>query len=146
MVHAVSRQNPTTMHALHRCALRLSTGLAIASLTLFIAGCASTGEGSGSAPPAASAPASRAPSPASTADFPVIPAAPRPTQICNAKPVQFYIGHNTVTSTLETIRKKSGAYMLRVLSGDQPATTDYNQERLNVIANEAGKITALRCG
>ena len=47
---------------------------------------------------------------------------------------------------LETIRKKSGAYILRVLGNDQPATTDLDQERLNIMTNDAGRITALRCG
>lgn len=74
------------------------------------------------------------------------PAAPRPMQICNAQPVQSLIGHNTAASTLETARKKSGSYRVRVLRENQPATMEYDQERLNVITNEAGKITALRCG
>ena len=74
------------------------------------------------------------------------PPPPRRLQVCDAKPVQFYIGHNTVPSTLETIRKKSGAYILRVLGNDQPATTDLDQERLNIMTNDAGRITALRCG
>ena len=49
-------------------------------------------------------------------------------------------------STLEMIRKKAGAYSVRVLGENQPTTMEFDQERLNVIANEAGKITALRCG
>mgnify|MGYP003582391372 CR=1 FL=1 len=40
----------------------------------------------------------------------------------------------------------STADWLRVLREGQPATMEYNQERLNVITNDAGKITALRCG
>lgn len=72
--------------------------------------------------------------------------APHRFQVCDAKPVQFYIGHNTVPSTLQTLRKKSGAYSIRILEGNQPATADFDQERLNIITNEAGKITALRCG
>ena len=110
-----------TMHAFHR----TLTGLATATLALLIAGCASNGS-----VPSASTPAQPA----------------RQLQVCNAQPVQMFIGHNTVASTLENIRQKSGAYQLRVLRENQPATMDYNQERLNVITNEAGKIIALRCG
>ncbi|MBV8247156.1 MAG: hypothetical protein JO200_01770 [Comamonas sp.] len=101
--------------------IRAALGCGAAALALLMAGCASTGSNS----------------PAT---------APHPLQICNDKPVQFYLGHNTAPSTLEMIRQKSGSYMLRVLREGQPATMDYNQERLNVITNEAGKITALRCG
>lgn len=101
-------------------------GIAATMLALLMAGCASNGStASGSS--AATPPA-------------------RQLQVCHAEPVQIYLGHNTVASTLETIRQKSGSYMLRVLREGQPATADYNQERLNVITNDAGKITALRCG
>lgn len=101
---------------------RFLSGCAAAAMALLITGCATHAPGGAPASP------------------------PRPQQLCNDQPVQLYIGHNTAPSTLETIRKKSGAYMLRVLGENQPATMDYNPERLNIIANEAGKIKALRCG
>ncbi|MEG1735654.1 MAG: I78 family peptidase inhibitor [Comamonas sp.] len=105
---------------------RLSLGtIGTLSLALLLSACAGTGGPVGN-----------------TAATP----APRPTQICNAQAVQSFIGHNTAASTLETARKKSGSYMVRVLRENQPATMEYNQERLNVITNEAGKIIALRCG
>ena len=108
-----------TMHASHR----TLTGLATGTLALLIAGCASNGT------------------------VPSAPAQPaRQLQVCNAQPVQMFIGHNTVASTLENIRQKSGSYQLRVLRENQPATMEYNEERLNVITNDAGKIIALRCG
>jgi len=103
---------------------RALLGLTGATAALLMAGCASNGTATDGtrAPPA------------------------RQLQVCHAEPVQIYLGHNTVASTLETIRQKSGSYLLRVLREGQPATMDYNQERLNVITNDAGKITALRCG
>ncbi|MDR3065961.1 MULTISPECIES: I78 family peptidase inhibitor [Comamonas] len=103
---------------------RARLGLAAATAALLMAGCASNGTATDGtrAPPA------------------------RQLQVCHAEPVQIYLGHNTVASTLETIRQKSGSYLLRVLREGQPATMEYNQERLNVITNDAGKITALRCG
>lgn len=106
---------------------RLSLGLGMAGLTLLLSACATNGS-SVSGPAAGASPA------------------PRPTQICNAQSVQSFIGHNTAASTLEAARKKSGSYMVRVLRENQPATMEYDQERLNIITNEAGKITALRCG
>ena len=112
-----------TMPASHRPLI----GLAGVTLALLMAGCASNGT-----------------APSGSSNFPAKPA--RQLQVCHAEPVQIYIGHNTVASTLETIRQKSGSYQLRVLRENQPATLDYNQERLNVITNDAGKITALRCG
>ena len=108
-----------TMHASHRTLIGLATG----TLALLIAGCASNGT------------------------VPSAPAQPaRQLQVCNAEQVQMFIGHNTVASTLENIRQKSGSYQLRVLRENQPATMEYNEERLNVITNDAGKIIALRCG
>ena len=117
-----------------------------AALTLLLAGCATTDSGTSPGRPAT-------PSGTLTTGSAVITPAPtqpaasiRQTQTCNAKPVQLYIGHNTVPSTLEMIRKKAGAYSVRVLAENQPSTMEFDQERLNVIANDAGKITALRCG
>lgn len=110
----------------HHSPLRPLLGIATASLAVLMAGCASNG-------------------PTSSGDRTRAPAA-RQLQVCHAEPVQIYLGHNTVASTLETIRQKSGSYLLRVMREGQPATMDYNQERLNVITNDAGKITALRCG
>lgn len=110
----------------HHSPLRPLLGIAAASLAVLMAGCASNGL-------------------TSSGDRTRAPAA-RQLQVCHAEPVQIYLGHNTVASTLETIRQKSGSYLLRVMREGQPATMDYNQERLNVITNDAGKITALRCG
>lgn len=102
-------------------------GLTAATLALLLAGCAGNGTTSSDA-----------------SNFPAKPA--RQLQVCHAEPVQIFIGHNTVASTLENIRQKSGAYLVRVLRENQPATMEFNQERLNVITNDAGKIIALRCG
>ena len=119
MVWGMKHRTPT-LHISTRPLL----GMAAACMAVLMAGCASNGTVAGGS----------AASPA------------RQLQVCHAEPVQIYIGHNTVASTLETIRQKSGSYLLRVLREGQPATMEYNQERLNVITNDAGKITALRCG
>lgn len=111
-----------------RSASGLASTAAATVMALMMAGCASNGS---------------VPS-ASSNGTPAPPA--RQLQVCHAEPVQMFIGHNTVASTLENIRKKSGSYMVRVLRENQPATADLNEERLNVITNAEGKITALRCG
>ena len=71
---------------------------------------------------------------------------PRAVQICNAQPVQSYVGKPNTAPTLEAARKQSGAYMARVLGQNQPTTMEFNQERLNLIVDSAGKIVAVRCG
>ena len=124
---------------------RFLLGCAVAALALAVTGCA-TNEPAPTAKPASPVIGTGPAAPMPPAAPAVPPPPPRMQQICNDKPVQLYIGHNTVPSTVEMIRKKAGAYMVRVLGENQPATMDYNQERLNIITNEAGKITALRCG
>lgn len=114
---------PTIHHALsHR--LALATGLA--ALAALAAGCSSLDGGPGTG--RTTAPAARAP------------------QICNAQAAQSFVGKSNTASTLEAARKRSGSYMARVLREGQPATMEYNQERLNLIVNDAGQITAARCG
>ncbi|MDR0215448.1 MAG: hypothetical protein LBJ15_15785 [Comamonas sp.] len=115
-----------------------------AALVLLVAGCASNDTVVQPGTPSGSLITGSPAAPANAPTTSSVP--PHQLQVCNAKPVQLYIGHNTVPSTLEMIRKKSGAYIVRVLGENQPTTMEFDQERLNVIANEAGKITALRCG
>ena len=118
-----------------------------AVLAFLLAGCATTDSSSRSGQPGGTFTTGNAV--ITQKPVPPVPAfqpPPRRLQVCDAKPVQFYIGHNTVPSTLQTLRKKSGAYSIRILEGNQPATTDLDEERLNVITNDAGRIIALRCG
>jgi hypothetical protein len=102
---------------------RLALGTALAALALLAAGCSGVGGFGGQA----SKP-------------------PRPLQICNAKAAQSFVGRSNTAATLEAARRKSGSYVARVLGENQPATTEYNQERLNLIVNSSGQITAARCG
>lgn len=102
---------------------RVALGTALAALTLLAAGCSNLGGFGGQA--------SRP---------------PRAQQICNAQAAQSFVGKSNTAATLEAARKKSGAYLARVLGENQPATMEYNQERLNLIVNSAGQITAARCG
>lgn len=72
--------------------------------------------------------------------------APRPVQVCQAQAVQSFVGKNNTASTMEAARKQAGAYMARVLGENQATTMEFDQERLNLIVNAAGRITAVRCG
>lgn len=110
-------------HTPPRMAHRAASGMALAALALLAAGCSNMG-GFGRQ---ASQP-------------------PRALQICNAQAAQSFVGKNNTVATLEAARKKSGSYVARVLGENQPSTMEYNQERLNLIVNSAGQITAARCG
>ena len=71
---------------------------------------------------------------------------PRNTQVCNAQPAQSMLGKPNTSANLESARKLSGAYMARVLGANQPTTLEFDQERLNLVVDAAGKIIAVRCG
>ena len=65
---------------------------------------------------------------------------------CNAAPAQGFVGQAGTASVTEKARVASGAAMARVLRPNQPTTLEFNQERLNVVVDAAGRITAVRCG
>ncbi|WP_280191241.1 I78 family peptidase inhibitor [Delftia sp. PS-11] len=73
-------------------------------------------------------------------------AAPRPLQICNAAAVQSFVGKSNTSATLESARLQSGSYMARILREGQQVSQEFNQERLNLHVDGAGRITAVRCG
>lgn len=119
-------QSKTTETTSTTSTLRLALGTGVLSLSALMVGCTSFGGGMGG---------SSAPTPA-----------PRPVQVCNAQSAQSFVGKSNTAANLEAARKQSGAYMARVLRENQPTTREYNQERLNLITNEAGQIIAVRCG
>ena len=65
---------------------------------------------------------------------------------CNAAPAQSAIGQQSTGAVIEKARVASGAAMARVLRPNQPTTLEFNHERLNVVVDAAGRITAVRCG
>ena len=88
-----------------------------------------------------------------TGDAP--PAQPPPPQwetpgprggACDAAPAQRAIGKAATASVIEKARVDSGAAMARVLRPNQAVTMEFNHERLNLVVNAAGRITAVRCG
>lgn len=65
---------------------------------------------------------------------------------CNAAPAQSAIGQQSTGAVIEKARVASGAAMARVLRPNQPTTLEFNHDRLNVVVDAAGRITAVRCG
>ena len=73
-------------------------------------------------------------------------ARPQAPQICNAQPVQSFIGRTNTAQNLEQARQRSGAAMARVLHPGQATTREFNAERLNLEVDATGRILAARCG
>ncbi len=111
------------MHRPHQNLLAACAGLCLALL----AGCA----GTPARPPAA--------------DTPSVGPGPK-GGTCNAAPAQGARGKQATASTVEQARVASGAAMARVLRDNQPVTMEFNGERLNLVTDAAGKVTAVRCG
>ena len=65
---------------------------------------------------------------------------------CNAGPAQSAIGKQSTAAVIERARISSGAAMARVLHPNQPTTLEFNHERLNLVVDGSGRITAVRCG
>ena len=65
---------------------------------------------------------------------------------CNGAPAQSAIGQQSTGAGIEKARVASGAAMARVLRPNQPTPLEFNHERLNVVVDAAGRITAVRCG
>ncbi len=56
------------------------------------------------------------------------------------------MGKDSTASVIEAARVQSGAHMARVLRPGQMITKEYNAQRLNLVVDDSGRITAVRCG
>ena len=65
---------------------------------------------------------------------------------CDAGPAKSAIGKQSTAAVIEKARVSAGAAMARVLHPNQPTTLEFNHERLNLLVDGAGRITAVRCG
>lgn len=72
--------------------------------------------------------------------------APRPVQQCNQAGAQWAVGKANTEHNINEARKRSGAYMARVLRPGQVTTREFNAERLNLEVDATGRIIAARCG
>ncbi len=77
------------------------------------------------------------------------PAAPTPpvaAGACDDSQAQWDIGKKVGDADVEQARKDSGAETARTLKPNQPVTMEFNANRLNLDLDDAGLVTAIRCG
>lgn len=93
-----------------------------------LAGCATSGTGSGSKGSAGSAP--------------VVANDGR----CDAQGAQFAVGKPASPQLLEEARSRSGSQIARILKPNDVITLEYRSERLNLNADDSGTVTRVNCG
>ncbi len=81
-------------------------------------------------------------------DTPPDPNVPEPTPSgrCDAAPAQGLIGKRGSDALAETARRSAGAGIVRTLRPGAMVTMEYRVDRLNVVVDEKGMVTAIRCG
>jgi hypothetical protein len=67
-------------------------------------------------------------------------------QDCDAQPVQNLIGTKLTSSVEAQIRQASTSSKTRVLKPGEVMTMEYDPKRINLILDQQGALTALRCG
>ncbi len=65
---------------------------------------------------------------------------------CNAAGAQFALGGMANAALVEEARKRSGAWIARVIGPGQAVTMEYNAQRLNLDVNAANSVMNVRCG
>lgn len=65
---------------------------------------------------------------------------------CDATAGQKFLGATGDPATVESIRIATGSRTARRIEPGMAVTKDYRQDRVNVDLDDAGKITAVRCG
>ncbi|WP_296251542.1 I78 family peptidase inhibitor [Pseudomonas sp. UBA4194] len=65
---------------------------------------------------------------------------------CNADNARAAIGQQATADLLEQSRVKAGAQVARVLKPHDMVTLEYRSDRLNLNADDSGKITRVNCG
>ncbi|RZA29351.1 MAG: Elastase inhibitor AFLEI Flags: Precursor [Lysobacteraceae bacterium] len=112
---------------------------AIALLTVGIAACAPTPDEQEQAVAQSEVRAQEAAQPA-----PSEPVAA--TGNCDDSQAQWAIGKKVTDADVEQARKDSGAATARTLKPGQAMTMEFNGNRLNLEVDQAGLVTAIRCG
>ena len=77
------------------------------------------------------------------------PAPPEPAAAaagCDDSQAQWAIGKKVTDADVEQARTDSGAGTARTLKPNQPVTLEFNANRLNLDVDDAGVVTAIRCG
>ncbi len=83
---------------------------------------------------------------AEAAAQPAPPTPPAPATACDDSQAQWAIGKKVTDADVEQARKDSGAEIARTLKPNQPVTLEFNANRLNLDVDDAGAVTAIRCG
>ncbi|WP_225774417.1 I78 family peptidase inhibitor [Pseudomonas sp. Marseille-Q5115] len=65
---------------------------------------------------------------------------------CSSEAAQFAVGQQASQALLEQAKVRSGSLMARILGPHDPVTMDYRSERLNLNADDSGKIVRANCG
>jgi len=66
--------------------------------------------------------------------------------ICNTQGAQWAVGKSATAKVLEEARVRAGARMARVLHPGQPATMEFDAQRLNLMIDAGGKVKSANCG
>ncbi|ALC13996.1 I78 family peptidase inhibitor [Sphingopyxis sp. 113P3] len=74
------------------------------------------------------------------------PPPPPAEMTCNADAVQSYVGQTAAAEVGGAILKAAGARTLRWAPPRSAMTMDYRQDRVNVMYDDAYKITQISCG
>lgn len=65
---------------------------------------------------------------------------------CNAQAAQFAVGQQASRELLDQAKARSGSMLARILGPHDAVTMDYRSERLNLNADDSGKIVRANCG
>lgn len=77
---------------------------------------------------------------------PAPPVPPAAATACDDSQAQWAIGKKVTDADLEQARKDTGAQTVRTLKPDQAVTMEFNANRVNLDLDDAGVVTAIRCG
>ena len=83
----------------------------------------------------------KAPPPPSAAPSPAAPAG-----ACNADAAKYAIGRALDDALTAEVRTRAGAQRVRVVRPGQMVTMEFDEQRLTIEVDAAGKVVAARCG
>ncbi len=66
--------------------------------------------------------------------------------VCDAAPAQSAVGQWPSAALLESARMRAGARTARFIAHDQMTTREFNQQRLNLLLDAAGRVERVNCG
>lgn len=74
------------------------------------------------------------------------PATGDPVATCNADKAQWYVGKQVAERASNNAMFDAGAKTVRRLLPDTVVTMEYQADRLNIVTDKWGTVTAVRCG